>query len=92
MAETRTQAQMDADDAMEAAIQRVADAYEMAETGGGFMLGEFLIVCTWPSIADDNATYHWFVNGRSIPRHHVVGLYQMLGMMLRMEFERPGEE
>lgn len=92
MAETRTKEQIDADDGMEAAIQRVADAYGMDDTGQGFMLGEFLIVCTWPSIADDNATYHWFVNGRAMPRHHVLGLYRMLGMMLNMEFERPGEE
>jgi hypothetical protein len=77
---------------MEAAIQRVADAYEMTGCGEGFMLGEFLIVCTWPSIVEDNATYQWFVNGRTIPRHHVMGLYKMLGMMLQMEFKQAGED
>lgn len=85
--ETRTQEQIDADDALERAIQRVANAYEMKDTGEGYMLGEFLIIVTWPSLTEDGATYHWFVNGRSIPRHHVVGLYKMLGMMLDAEFQ-----
>lgn len=90
--ETRTQEQMDADDALEAAVQRVADVYEMPNTGAGFMLGEFLVIGMWPSIDGDHCTYHWFTNGRSIPRHHVVGLHKMAGMMLDMEFTQAGED
>jgi hypothetical protein len=92
VAETRTAEQMAADDALELAIQRVADAYQMSGTGEGFMLGEFVIICTWPSLAEDNATYHWFVSGRNMPRHHVVGLHRMLGLMLEMEFTQAGED
>lgn len=92
MAETRTAEQIQADDRLEQAIQQVADAYAMDGTGEGFMLGEFLVVVTWPSLLEDRATYHWFVNGRTIPRHHVMGLYKMLGMMLEMEFQQAEED
>jgi hypothetical protein len=81
---------MAADDALELAIQRVADAYQMSGTGAGFMLGEFLVMAEWPSIAEDNSTYHWFVSGRNMPRHHMQGLYAILGSMIRLEFEQPG--
>lgn len=92
MPENRTQEQLDADEALEQAIQRIADVYQMAETGDGYMLGEFVVMAEWPSITGDNTTYHWFVNGRTIPRHHVVGLHKMLGMMLQMEFTQAGED
>jgi hypothetical protein len=92
MAETRNQEQMDADDALEGALQRVANAYEMPETGGELMLTEFLAIVYWAHVQEDRGTYHWFVNGRAIPRHHIQGLYQMLGRMLKMEFEQPDEE
>jgi hypothetical protein len=92
MAETRSQEQMDADDALEAALQRVADAYQMPETGGDLMLTEYLAIVYWAHVQEDRGTYHWFVNGRAIPRHHIQGLYRMLGQMLDLEFKAPEEE
>lgn len=92
MPETRTKEQMDADDALEVAIQRCADAYQMSETGAGFMFQEFLMIAYWASLSEDRGTYHWLVNGRAVPRHHIQGLYKMLGDMLRLEFDLPEEE
>lgn len=92
MPETRTQEQIDADDALEAAIQKCADAYQMHETGEGFMFQQFLMIGFWASLAEDKGTYHWLVSGRAMPRHHIHGLYKMLGDMLRLEFDLPEGE
>jgi len=95
MSDWRTQAQVDADQALHAALCQVLDAYsDGSEEDKGFMLTEYVIITARSGITDDNAQrvqYGYTFSNGSVPWHSVMGLLDWARLALREQMKERQE-
>lgn len=79
MSEWRTAEQIEADEALNASVARVIEAYKQTDSDGleGRVVGEFIVIAALPGFTDELAestSYHYLFSNGSMPWHHANGL------------------
>lgn len=97
MSEWRTQAQIDADEALNAAVAGVIEAYKETRADGmeGRAVGEFIVIAALPGFTDELAgstSYQYLFSNGSMPWHHANGLMHWARRRMDKHMDLDGDE